>query len=229
MKILIADDQALFAEGLRHLLVARGFDVVGTARDGLEALVKARSLRPDVVLMDIQMPGHDGLNATRRITAELPGVKIIMLTVSAEDEDLFEALKSGASGYLLKNLSGDELCDLLTKSVDGEPPLARGLLARVLEDYARTGSLLSREFRSDEIARDELTLRQREVLAMVAQGLTYKEVAAALHLSQNTVKYHMMEILGRLQLTRRSEAIVYAERTGLVESARRSMGLRLVS
>lgn len=191
--------------------------------------MKARSLRPDVVLMDIQMPGHDGLNATRRITAELPGVKIIMLTVSAEDEDLFEALKSGASGYLLKNLSGDELCDLLTKSVDGEPPLARGLLARVLEDYARTGSLLSREFRSDEIARDELTLRQREVLAMVAQGLTYKEVAAALHLSQNTVKYHMMEILGRLQLTRRSEAIVYAERTGLVESARRSMGLRLVS
>lgn len=229
MKILIADDQSLFVEGLRHLLVTQGFEVVGTASDGLETLVKARSLHPDVILMDIQMPGHDGLTATKRIKEELPGTKVIVLTVSAEDEDLFEALKSGASGYLLKNLDAAELCDLLSRSDRGEPAIARGLWPKILDDYVRTAALAAKSDKDHEAAGEGLTLRQREVLAMVAQGYTYKEIAATLHLSPNTVKYHMMEIMERLHLTRRSEAIVYAERIGLVQSTNRSPRLRLAS
>jgi len=140
VKILLVDDHPLFREGLQNLLSAHGIEVLGTADDGLEALEKARALRPDVILMDVQMPRCDGLAATRLIKAEMPDVKIVMLTVSEEDEDLFEAIKSGASGYLVKSLDADRFFQLLAGLERGEAPLSPGLAARILEEFARSAA-----------------------------------------------------------------------------------------
>jgi len=218
MRILLADDHGLFVEGLINLLRAGGFTVVGAAREGLEALQLARSLHPEVILMDIRMPGLDGLSATRLIRAEMPEIKIVMLTTSAEDADLFEAIKCGASGYLLKNLEPDELFDYLAGLERGEAPLSPELSARVLREFARqAGALAARaaEGLPGGEPGPELTPREREVLTLVAGGLTYKEVGAALSLSENTVKYHMGEILHRLHLKNREQVVAYALRSGL--------------
>jgi DNA-binding NarL/FixJ family response regulator len=218
MKILLADDHGLFLEGLQNLLRAGGFEVVGAAHDGLEALKLARALHPDVILMDVRMPGCDGLAATRLIHAEMPECKIVMLTTSAEDADLFEAVKSGASGYLLKNLEPNELFDYLAGLSRGEAPLSRELSARLLREFTRQAAAL------DEHAAaglrggppgPELTPRQREILVLVADGLTYKEVGAALNLSEHTIKYHMGEVLQRLHLKNREQVVAYARRSGL--------------
>jgi two-component system NarL family response regulator len=219
MRILLADDHGLFLEGLHNLLRAGGYEVVGAARDGLEALKLARERRPDVILMDVRMPGCDGLSATRLIHAELPEIKIVMLTTSAEDADLFEALKSGASGYLLKNLQPDELFDYLGGLARGEAPLSCELSARVLEEFSRQAAALEeREAPGLRGASPgpELTARQREVLEMVATGLTYKEVGAALYVSESTIKYHMQKILERLHLKNREQVVAYALQSGLV-------------
>src|SRR5512136_797956 len=133
MKLLLADDHPLFLDGLKNLLTRRGEQVVGTARDGLEALEKARSLRPDLILMDIQMPRCDGLAATRLIKAELPEIKIVMLTMSSDDDDLFEAIKSGACGYLLKTQDTEQFFIQLQELARGEAPLSPGLAARILQ------------------------------------------------------------------------------------------------
>ncbi len=137
MRVLLVDDHSLFLEGLRNLLTARGVDVVGTARDGLDALEKARALRPEVILMDIQMPRCDGLSATRLIKAEMPEIKIVMLTMLATDQSLFEAIKSGAAGYLLKTLEAEHFFELLLGLAQGEAPLSPGIAARVLSEFAR--------------------------------------------------------------------------------------------
>jgi len=215
MRVLLVDDHPLFLQGIQDLLSTRGIKVVGTAGDGLEALDKARALRPDVILMDIQMPRCNGLAATRLIKAELPDVKIVMLTVSDEDEDLFDAIKSGASGYLLKSLDVEKFFGLLSGLAQGEAPLSRGLAARILEEFAsahQTGSAGTATQVGEEKTR--LTPRQMEVLTLVAQGLTYKEVGAALYLSERTVKYHMGQILKRLHLENRAQVIAYATREG---------------
>jgi len=216
MKVLLVDDHPLFLEGLRNLLIARGIEVVGIASDGLEALAQARALRPNVILMDIQMPRCDGLEATRLIKTELPDIKIVMLTVSADDENLFEAIKSGASGYLLKNLEADRFFDLLSGVAQGEAPMSRDLAARVLEEFAHQArkAEAAREVEAEDP--DTLTPRQMEVLQLVAQGLTNKEIAAALYVTERTVKYHMSEILQKLHLQNRAQVIAYAVRTGLV-------------
>jgi two-component system NarL family response regulator len=214
MKILLVDDHPLFLEGLQNLLTARGIEVVGTASDGLEALEKARTLRPDVILMDVQMPHCDGLAATRLIKAEMPTVKIVMLTVSEEDEDLFEAIKSGASGYLLKSLDARGFFELLSGLTRGEAPLSPGLANRILGEFARQtgGTRVTPEVEGVQA----LTPRQIAVLTLVAQGLTYKEVGEALCLNERTVKYHMGQILERLHLENRAQVIAYAARMGLV-------------
>lgn len=221
VKILLVDDHPLFLEGFQDLLAARGIEVVGTASNGLEALDKARSLRPDVILMDIQMPRCNGLAATRLIKSELSDVKIVMLTVSDEDEDLFEAIKSGASGYLLKRLDVDEFFELLLGLAKDEAPLSRGLAGRILKEFSyqagKAGAATQAEEKDDDDGDNEtkgLTPRQTEVLTLVAQGLTYKEVGAALCLSERTVKYHMREILKRLHLKNRAQVIAYAARMG---------------
>jgi two-component system NarL family response regulator len=218
MRILLADDHGLFLEGLQNLLRAGGYQVVGAAHDGMEALQLARSLHPDVILMDVRMPGRDGLTATRLVQAEMPEIKIVMLTTSAQDEDLFEAIKSGASGYLLKNLEPNELFDYLGGLSRGEAPLSRELSARLLREFARQADALDEHAATglqDGPPAPELTPRQREILVLVGDGRTYKEVGAALNLSENTVKYHMGEVLQRLHLKNREQVLAYARRTGL--------------
>ena len=217
MKVLLVDDHLLFLEALQNLLAARGIEVAGTARDGLDALAQARALRPDVILMDIGMPRCDGLAATRAIKAELPDVKIVMLTVSAEDEDLFEAIKSGASGYLLKSLDAGQFFELLSDLEQGEVALSTGMATRVLEEFVRQAGRAEPATEVGEEDTPGLTPRQREVLTLVARGLKYKEVGAALCLSESTIKYHMGEILERLHLKNRAQAIAYAARSGLAE------------
>ncbi len=214
MKVLLADDHALFKEGLRNLLMARGIEVIGNASDGLEALDQTRALHPDVVLMDIQMPRCDGLKATRLIKAEMTDVKIVMLTTSANDEDLFEAIKSGASGYLLKSLDAERFFELLAGVAKGEPAISPDLAARILREFAHQKNISKAQAVDDDP--DRLTARQAEVLELVVQGKTYKEIASALTITERTVKYHMQEILQKLHLRNRAEVIAYAVREGLV-------------
>jgi len=208
MNVLLADDHALFRDGIRSLLEARGVQVVGEAGDGVEAVDAALRLRPDVVLMDIAMPRMDGLEATRLIKARAPEIKIVMLTVSDEDRALFEAIKSGAQGYLLKNLQAEEFFMLLQGVERGEAPVTRRLAGRILEEFGR------RPEREPPHAQDELTEREREVLLAVSGGASNRDVAAALHISENTVKFHMKNILDKLHLRSRSEVIAYAARLG---------------
>jgi DNA-binding NarL/FixJ family response regulator len=221
-RVLLADDHGLFLEGLSNLLRAGGYQVVGAARDGLEALQLARTLHPDVILMDIRMPRCDGLRATRLIKAELPEIKIVMLTTSAEDDDLFEALKSGASGYLLKNLEPNQLFDYLAGLGRGEAPLSRELSARLLAEFAHQANALDERAAADLPGAPpgpELTARERDILVLVADGLSYKQVGAALNLSENTVKYHMGQILQRLHLKNREQVVAYARRNGLARES----------
>ena len=205
----MVDDHPLFLEGLKTLLTLRGIEVVGMARDGMEALEKARALQPEVVLMDIQMPRLNGLEATRLVKAALPNVKVVMLTMADDDENLFAAIKSGACGYLLKTEDTDKFFDLLLGLIRKEVPLSPGLAGRVLEEFARKGGLEASPSRPEE-KEQVLTPRQIEVLTLVAQGLTYKEVGAKLFLSERTIKYHMGEIIERLHLDNRQQVIEYA-------------------
>jgi two-component system NarL family response regulator len=210
MTILLADDHPLFLDGLEDLLASNGFEVAGTARDGLEAIEKARALGPEAILMDIRMPRLDGLAAVRAIKAEMPEVKIVMLTISESDDDLFEAVKSGASGYLLKSQSAEELLALLRGLGRGEAVFSPGLAARILQEFGRQANTLEEKRRTGGLSE-----REREVLALIAQGLKYKEVAAKLFLSESTIKYHMGQILDCLHLKNRAQVVEYARRTGL--------------
>jgi DNA-binding NarL/FixJ family response regulator len=214
MKVLLADDHPLFLDGLRNLLTARGIAVVGTARDGLEALEQARALRPDLVLMDIHMPRLNGLASLRMIKAELAETRIVMLTMSAEDDELFEAIAVGASGYLLKTQDTDQVFALLQDVERGEVALSPGLASRVLNEFRRRATLPPGV--EEKRPAESLSLRETQVLTLVAQGLTYKEVGAKLNLSERTIKYHMGEIVGRLHLESRAQAIEYARRAGMV-------------
>ncbi len=220
MRVLLADDHPLFLEGLRNVLAGRGVNVVGTANDGIQALEQTRALRPDVVLMDIRMPRCNGLDATRLIKAEMPDVKIVILTMSEEDEDLFEAIKSGASGYLPKSLTPEEFMELVIGVLEGEPAIPRRLAARIINEFAQPEAR-PREQPGAGLATSSdsrtLTRRQIEVLQMVAQGFTYKEIAAALNITERTVEYHMGEILNRLHLQNRAQVIAYATRAGLID------------
>jgi len=197
-------------------LTLRGIEVVGTARDGMEALEKARTLHPEIILMDIQMPNLDGLAATRLIKAELPDVKIVMLTMSAQDEDLFEAIKCGACGYLLKTEDTDEFFSLLMGLSRGEVPLSPGVAGRVLEEFAQQ-AMKNKSIKPLEVKPEVLSPRQIQVLTLVAQGLTYKEIGAKLCLAERTIKYHIGEIIERLHLENRSQAIQYARGMKLVK------------
>jgi len=207
MRVLLADDHPLFLDGLKNLLTLHGIEVVGTARDGIDVLEKARALKPEVILMDIQMPRLDGLAAARVLKAEQPDIKIVILSMSENDEDLFEAIRSGACGYLLKGEETDKFFEMLSGLMRGEVPLSAGLAGRVLKEFARQGSATG----PVETGREEaLTPRQMEVLSLVAHGLTYKEVGAQLFLSEHTIKYHMGQIIERLHLENRRQVMEYA-------------------
>jgi DNA-binding NarL/FixJ family response regulator len=214
IRVLLADDHHLFREGLANLLDAQpDFEVVGEAADGLEVLVMARQLRPDLILMDITMPGYDGVEATGKIKDELPEIIIVMLTVANDDERLFEAVRSGAQGYLLKTVRSMELVALLRGTVRGEAALTPAMAGRLLEEFRRLGT---RAPTSEPDETTSLTPRELEVLRLVAMGDSNDEIASSLTISVHTVKSHIRNILAKLQVSQRQEAARYAQREGLL-------------
>lgn len=225
MRVLLVDDHRLFLEGLRNLLTSEGIEVVGVAYDGLEALAAARRTRPDVILMDIQMPRCDGVAATRLIKAEMQTCKIVMLTMSENDQDLFEAVKSGASGYLLKRLDAEEFFIYLAELQAGHPPFSPGLAEKILQEFGHPSlrtevppsSRTSQANGSQVVDEPEapLSSRQMQILTLVAQGQTYRQVAETIGIAERTVKYHMAQILDRLHMDNRAQAIAYAARMGM--------------
>ncbi len=212
MRILIVDDHALFRDSLRSLLTARDLEVVGEAGDGKEAIRLAWELKPDIVLMDLMMPEMDGLEATKRLAAELPEVKVIVLTAADDDAKLFEAIKSGAKGYLLKNLESSEFFELLEGVSRGEPALTPALARKLLDEFARAPSRRERE------DPDALTDRERDVLELMVEGTTTnRKLAKALGVSENTVKFHVRNILDKLHLHNRAQVVGHALRKRIVE------------
>ncbi|MFN7940483.1 MAG: response regulator transcription factor [Thermoanaerobaculia bacterium] len=211
MKILIADDHALFRDSLRSLLAARGYNVIGEARNGREAVELAHRLRPDVVLMDLSMPELDGLSATRLLAADLPEVKVVILTASDDDQNLFEAVKSGAQGYLLKNLNSDEFFALLEGVGRGEPALTPTLARRLMREFARPEAHAKED-------PDALTDREMEVLQCLVEGVTSnRRLAHRLGVSENTVKFHIRNILDKLHLHNRAQVVAFALRNRVVD------------
>ena len=211
MRILIADDHALFRDGLRSLLRTEGHDIVAEAKNGREAIQLAHQHKPDVVLMDLSMPEVDGLTATRTIVAELPEVKVIILTASDEDINLFEAIRSGAQGYLMKNLEADEFFDMVDRASRGEPALTPAFAKKLLQEFARPPQTAEHETHPGE--NDELTSREREVLELMVQGVTSnRKLAKQLGVSENTVKFHVRNILDKLRLHTRAEVVGYTLR-----------------
>ncbi len=212
IRVLLVDDHALFRKGVADLLSSeREFELVGEATDGTKAVEMARELMPDVILMDVSMPGMDGLEATRRIKAEIPYVRIVMLTVSDSDRTLFDAIKSGAQGYLLKNVQPQALLSTLSGVVRGEASISGAMAARLLEDLARD----SRPAAPPAAPGARLTQREQEVLRLVAQGKSNKEIASALDIAENTVKNHLKNILEKLHLENRVQAATFALRQEL--------------
>ena len=219
ISVLLADDQPLLRRGFRMILEAEdGVTVAGEAGDGAEAVELARRIRPDVVLMDIRMPGMDGIEATRRITAAEPGVRVLVLTTFDLDEYAFGALQAGASGFLLKDVRPHELVAAVRTVASGDAVVSPRVTRRLLEEYAQQLPLAdaagSGADRYPQLA--SLTEREREVLAVVAQGLSNTEIAASLFVSETTVKSHVGRILAKLGLRDRVQIVVLAYESGLV-------------
>jgi len=213
IRVLIADDQELVRAGFRAILeVEDDLDVVGEAADGNVAVAEARALRPDVVLMDVRMPGMDGIEATRRLLRERDAPHVLMLTTFDLDEYVYEAMKAGASGFLLKDAPRHQLVGAVRIVAAGDALMAPALVRRLVEDFVRRpppGSGPPPELR-------ELTEREREVLVLIARGLSNAEIAAKLVLSEATVRTHVTHILAKLDLRDRVQAVVLAYETGLV-------------
>jgi len=214
MKILIADDHALFRDGLRSLLGTQGHEVIAEARNGREAIELTKELKPDLVLMDLSMPEMDGLTATRTLTADAPDVKVVILTASDNDASLFDAIKAGAQGYLLKNLEADDFFSMLERASRGEPALTPALARKLLQEFAKPPEAAAA---TDD---EELTAREREVLELMVEGVTSnRKLAKRLGVSENTVKFHVRNILDKLRLHNRAEAVGYALRKKMAESS----------
>jgi DNA-binding NarL/FixJ family response regulator len=214
IRVLLADDHALFREGLASIIQAQpDMEIVGEAGDGLEALVKAKELAPDLILMDITMPGGSGLEATRQIKQALPDVVIVVLTVHSDEEKLFEAIKNGAQGYLLKNIRSETMLTLIRGALKGEAAITPVLAGYMLEEFRRLNQQQPGE---DNEPVESLTFREQEILGLVATSATDKEIADALNISLHTVKSHMRNILGKLHVNSRYEAARYARYKGLI-------------
>ncbi len=217
VRVLLADDDVLVRAGLRMVLDSQpDLDVVGEADDGEQAVELALELRPDVVLMDIRMPGVDGLEATRRITAAGGDVRILVLTTFELDEYVFEAVRAGASGFLLKRTPPDDLLAGIRTVVAGDALLGPSVTARLMREFARVTGEGSRETRARTPELDELTAREREVLVLMARGRTNQEIGDELYISESTVKTHVKRILMKLALRDRVHAVVFAYEHGLL-------------
>lgn len=208
-KVLVVDDQVLFRKALASLLGSAGWEIVGEAANGAEAVEKTRELAPDLVLMDIRMPGVNGLEATRLIKAESPETKVVILTVSDEDEDLYQALRTGANGYLLKDTRPELLFELLQGVFLGEIALTPAIATRMLDEFLQ----LTERKRNAQSA--GLTGREQEILELVVRGESNKGIAEALHIAEGTVKNHLHHILEKLHLRSRAQLVSRALRDKL--------------
>jgi two-component system NarL family response regulator len=215
IRVIIVDDHALFRRGLQMVLeVEEDIEVVGEAGDGADAVAKAEETVPDVVLMDVRMPKRSGLEATRAIKEILPNTKILMLTISDEEADLYDAIKSGASGYLLKEISIEEVANAVRAVNAGQSLISPSMASKLLNEFA---SMVKRSDERAGVPAPRLTDRELQVLKLVARGHNNRDIAKELFISENTVKNHVRNILEKLQLHSRMEAVVYAVREKLLE------------
>ena len=210
MRVLIVDDHALFRSGLASLLTVNDIEVVGEASSGLEGVAKTHEFKPDIVLMDVKMANFSGIQATQLIKKEMPETKIVMVTAFDDDEDLFEAMKSGAAGYILKNIEGEEFVKLLSSIMKGDVAVSPWIADKIAKELFRQPGRL-------EASRsvNELTNKEVEVLKLVANGATNKEIAFSLNISGNTVKYHLRNIMEKLQVKNRAQIAAYAVAKGI--------------
>ena len=213
-RLLIVDDHALVREGLAKLLSDHaGFEVVGEASNGFEALSKARELKPDAVLLDLYMPGLDGVRTTALIRAELPDVEVIVVTASEEEADIFEAIQAGARGYVLKSASGASMFQQIEQVLQGDTGISGDLTKKLVSEISRRGP------RVDDCT-EVLSAREGEVLVQVAQGGTNKEIATALFISENTVRAHVRTMMQKLHRVNRTQLAVYGVREGYAVEGR---------
>ncbi len=215
IRVLIVDDHELFRRGLQMVLEAEAdIEVVGEASDGNEAILKAEETTPDVVLMDVRMPKRTGIEATRSIKDTLPSTKILMLTTSVEEGDLYEAIKAGATGYLLKEISIEEVADAVRAVQQGQSLISPSMASKLLNEFA---AMVKRRDERTQVPGPRLTERELEVLKLVAKGLNNRDIGSELFISENTVKNHVRNILEKLHLHSRMEAVVYAVREKLLD------------
>jgi DNA-binding NarL/FixJ family response regulator len=215
VRVLVADDQALFRRGLSVVLSASAdIEVVGEAADGEEAVAKAKELAPDVVLMDVRMPRLSGIEATRQIRRALPATEVLMLTVSDEEEDLYESVKAGANGYLLKEIAIEEIADMVRAIVRHQGVISPSMTLKLIAEFR---VLARRAAEREELPPPGLTEREMQVLRLMAHSKSNKDIAADLFISENTVKNHVRNILEKLHLHSRMEAVTYAWRKRLLD------------
>jgi len=208
IRLLITDDHSIVRKGIKALLATeKDMQVVGEAENGADAVAKAAALTPDVVLMDLVMPEMDGIEATRRITTEQPGTRILVLTSFAADDKVFPAVKAGALGYLLKDSSPDQLLEAIRQVYRGEPSLEPSIARKVLQELSRPAQ--------GKQTTEPLTERELDVLRLIAQGMSNREIAGKIFVAEWTVRSHVSNILGKLHLASRTQAALYALKSGL--------------
>ncbi|WP_110953964.1 response regulator [Anaerosinus massiliensis] len=209
IKVLIVDDHFLSRRGIVSILSANPiFEIVGEATNGIEAVEKATQLMPELILMDIRMPNGDGLEATEKIKSAMPHIKIIMLSVSDDVQDFFEAIKRGAQGYLLKNMEPEYWLDYIVSIAQGEVPISRVLATKILQEFSGQKQV---------VLDSRLSEREKEVLQLISQGLSNREISETLYISESTVKNHLRNILDKLHLQNRMQLIAFAYKNGMVE------------
>jgi len=215
LRVLVCDDHALFRRGLQMVLEQEDdLELIGEASDGVEVVAKAQELMPDVILMDVRMPKRSGIQAASDIKDALPHVKILMLTISDEEADLYEAIKAGASGYLLKEIPIEEVADAIRSVWAGQSRISPSMASKLLTEFAAISKASAEK---PQMPAPRLTDREMEVLGLVAQGLNNRDIAKQLYISENTVKNHIRNILEKLHLHSRMEAVVYAVREKMIE------------
>ncbi|TEU01360.1 MAG: response regulator transcription factor [Anaerolineales bacterium] len=214
MRVLVADDHSLFRDGLVSLLEAAGYEIAAQVGDGKEALIQAKRTKPDLILLDLSMPRLNGLDALPQLLEIVPDVKIVILTVSEEDDDLLKVIQAGAHGYLEKNLNADDFLELLGGLERGEAAVTRRTAARLMAKLSENRS-------PTKMATEDLTARELELLELVGDGFSNRAISENLSISTNTVKYHLKNIFQKLGAQNRAEAVAYAIRTGILSSSQK--------
>lgn len=214
-KILVVDDHALFRKGIISLLSQiEELEIIGEASNGEEGVLKAKELKPDIVLMDVEMPEMDGVEAVKHIKKALPECKVVMLTISDEDDVLFKSIRNGAQGYLLKSIDPDDMIREIRGLLKGEAALSKAIASKILKEFSN----ISRKGKEINLQKYNLSEREKEVLSLVAEGLTNKEIAASLDITENTVKNHLCNIMEKLHLQNRVQLATFAWKEGIIEN-----------